>query len=261
MPANSIVLIGSGNMAFNLGTALYKAGYNISCVHSIDHESGSRLARKLGSTFTGDLSRIPSKAGFYLLCVPDDIIPQLAAKLNTYRGCIVHTSGTVNIDVFNAHKGSYGVLYPLMVFNAKKIISFSGIPTCIEGSNAATLKKLNLLAGSISKTVHKINSNDRKIIHLAAVFACNFSNLNYTIAEALLKAEGLPFGMLHPLIKETAEKTTSMSPVLAQTGPASRNDIEVIDQHKALLSGKHDLKKMYELLTGLIIKNKKNGTL
>ena len=136
---------------------------------------------------------------------------------------VVHTSGSVPIDTISAKRK--GVLYPLQSFTKEKEIDFSTVPLCIEASNKDDLVVLKKLANTISKSVFEVSSIQRAQIHLAAVFANNFSNHMYTIANELCEKEGLPFDLLKPLIMESTAKLQVLKPDKAQTGPAIRNDI------------------------------------
>jgi predicted short-subunit dehydrogenase-like oxidoreductase (DUF2520 family) len=141
------------------------------------------------------------------------------------------------------------VFYPVQTFSLKHPVSFKNIPVCIEANNALAQKKITALAKTITKKIHYINSDQRKKIHLAAVFANNFSNHLFAIAEHILKRENISFDLLRPLILETAMKVQNGSPLQMQTGPAKRGDAGVIEEHLKMLSNKKALREIYKLIS------------
>jgi predicted short-subunit dehydrogenase-like oxidoreductase (DUF2520 family) len=144
---------------------------------------------------------------------------------------------------------NYGVFYPLQTFSKSREISFSDIPICIEANQSSTLLKLQQLAGTLSSSVHPINSEERKTLHLAAVFANNFVNHLYSIGSEILQENNLSFDLLKPLIRETAAKIETLHPLEAQTGPARRNDQGVINAQLKLLQDQPEFQKIYSFVT------------
>ena len=136
---------------------------------------------------------------------------------------MIHTAGSIPADIFRDHAGNYGVLYPLMTFTKGRSLDLSGVPFCIEGSNAESTGLLEIMAGKLSRKVCRMDSAQRRIIHLAGIIASNFSNHMYRLSGQLLGESGVDFELLRPLILETAAKVTEMDPAEAQTGPAARN--------------------------------------
>ena len=165
---------------------------------------------------------------------------------------VLHTSGSLPLQVLKPLGKRYGVLYPLQTFTKKRVLDFSEIPLCIEAVNSATLKDVRELAGILSNHIEEISSDRRKILHLAAVFANNFVNHLYTLADGILQREGLDFNLLRPLIFETAHKVLSFSPEQAQTGPAKRGDEGILSMHKALLKNDSKLLNLYTILSDSI---------
>lgn len=261
MVISDIVIIGSGNTAVNLAVAFRKIGRNISCVFSRDAVKAGKLAEKVGAECITDIAALPRTAGLYILAVSDDAIEDVVMSLPRVSGIVAHTSGSVEMSVFEKKVAAYGVFYPLMHLSAHKIIEFSGIPLCIEANNQENLEALQGLASALSNEVHIVSSEQRKILHLSAVFACNFTNLNYFIAEEILKKHHLPFSMLRPLILETAGKIKNDSPSKLQTGPAVRKDLKVIKEHIRLLENFPEYRKIYNLFTDLIFKKKNSHEL
>ncbi|MBA3972009.1 MAG: DUF2520 domain-containing protein, partial [Bacteroidetes bacterium] len=194
-----------------------------------------------------------------IIAVKDDVIASVAKQLNLKDKIVVHTSGTVDMAVLKKVTKNYGVLYPLQTLSKDIEIDFKTVPVCIEASNKATSESLQYFAKSISRNVQRINSEQRKKIHLAAVFACNFSNHMYSIADDLLGNDKLSLELLKPLIEETANKIKLGRPHKMQTGPAIRGDKQTINAHLKLLSKDKRNQKIYKLLSeSIVTASKKN---
>ncbi|MFY9308354.1 MAG: DUF2520 domain-containing protein [Bacteroidia bacterium] len=260
-PRYKIVLLGAGNVATHLGLALKKSGQPIVQVYSRQFENAVGLAKKLNCGYTDSLKTIDKTADVYIIAVKDDVVGEIAKLLKLKNKIVVHTSGSVDMNVLKTASANYGVFYPLQTFSKSNKVNIKAVPFCLEASNSKTLKSLTVLAENISNNVLEINSEQRKTIHLAAVFACNFSNHMYAIADVLLKANNLSLDILKPLIEETAKKIQHASPVEMQTGPAKRKDKNTMNKHLQLLGNRKEYKKMYRLLSKSIMdldKQKKN---
>jgi predicted short-subunit dehydrogenase-like oxidoreductase (DUF2520 family) len=244
-----IILIGAGNVATQLGIALSDAGYNISQVYSHTKKSAAALSRQLNAEAINDLKKMDKNATIYIIAVKDDAIAAVAKELRVKDKIVVHTSGSVPMNVLKSVSENYGVFYPLQTFTKDKKTDFRSVPICIEGCNRATSTTLQYFAKSISSNVQLINSDQRRVIHLAAVFACNFSNHMYAIAEEILKKNKLSLDLLQPLIEETAMKIRKNSPAEAQTGPAVRGDKKTMDGHLKLLGNDKKRKELYQLIS------------
>ncbi|MEG1580162.1 MAG: DUF2520 domain-containing protein [Bacteroidaceae bacterium] len=233
-----IALIGAGNVATNLSQALVQVGHSIVQVYSRTDESASLLAKKLNCTYTSNVANIIVGADVYLFSVKDSILASLAKKIAQGRSesLFIHTAGSMPLSVFENLTPRYGVVYPMQTFSKERKVDFKHIPIFIEANSHVEEQKLILLFGALSDNVSVLSSTKRKFLHLAAVFACNFTNHCYAKAEQLLKEEGIPFDVMLPLIEETAAKIHSLSPQAAQTGPAVRFDKNVMDAHCSLLS-------------------------
>lgn len=255
-PTN-IILIGAGNVATSFGLALYKEGYLISQVYSLTKKSAEILAKKINAKAITDLKKLDTNATIYIIAVKDDAIEKVAKKLHLKNKIVVHTSGSVSLNALKNVSENYGVFYPLQTFSKERKIDFKNVPICIEANNKTTSITLNYFAKSISNNVQNINSEQRKAIHLAAVFACNFSNYLYVIAESILKKNKLSLNLLKPLIEETANKIKNNSPSEMQTGPAIRGDKKTMKAHFKLLSDNKDYKQLYALLSKSIIDSSK----
>ena len=245
-----IALIGRGRVATHLLKALQLAGHEVVSVNS------------------RTLEELPMAADIYILSVKDsalqDVIKQLVNQLHIdtpslWRGkgeaLFLHTAGSMPLDLFKGCCTRYGVLYPMQTFSLDREVDFHEIPLFIEASDAASLQQIRALADSVSQHVYELSTADRRYLHLAAVFACNFTNHCYTLAADVLAQKGLPFDVMLPLIDETARKVHELHPVDAQTGPAVRGDQNVMDAQKALLDDR--LATIYMLMSESIQDEKK----
>ena len=246
----NIILVGSGNVATHLGIALQNCNYKIVQVYSRSIENAKKLAQKLNTNFTNDLTQLKT-ADLIIVSVNDDAISTVLSKLK--NTAIVHTSGSIGIDVFEPNFSDFGVFYPLQTFNKDIELTISEIPFCIEGSSKAFEKELIEIAKNLSSNVITMNSEQRKQLHIAAVFACNFSNQMFSIADDLLTEKDIDFKILLPLIKQTIAKLNTNKPKAVQTGPAKRKDIKIIQEHINLIQ-QEDIKELYQEISNNIIK-------
>ncbi len=252
-----IVLIGAGNVATQLGHALKNSKCTIVQVFSKHINSASRLAKLLKCDYTNSTEYLNLTADIYIIAVNDDAISTVVNQLQLKNKIVVHTSGSVEMALLKSASKNYGVFYPLQTFSIGAEVNFKTIPICIEASNSGTLIILLSLASSISNNVQKINSEQRKVIHLAAVFACNFSNHLYSIAETILASNHLSLDILKPLIEVTAKKIQHHSPAEMQTGPAIRNDKKTMNNHLTMLSEQKKYQQLYKLISKSIIDSAK----
>ncbi|MFN8286397.1 MAG: F420-dependent NADP oxidoreductase [Chitinophagales bacterium] len=248
----NVSIIGAGNVATQLALALRKAGHTMVQVYNRSNDAGEELARTVGASFTSNLSQL-AEADIYLISVKDDAIAEIAAGLQLKDKFVAHTSGTKSRNLLKDVTVNNGVFYPLQTMTRKAVLDFKKIPFLIEGSNNATTLALEGLAASLSEKIHIVDEEQRQWIHVAAVFANNFTNHLYGISEHLLAEHGLPFDILKPLIFKAIENLERYSPSELQTGPAARQDMLVIDRHLQLLADESRLKKIYEVLTESII--------
>ncbi|MCF8296614.1 MAG: DUF2520 domain-containing protein [Saprospiraceae bacterium] len=254
-----ISIIGTGNVATHLAVALSNVGHDIACIYGRSEKSAKILSDKVSSNYISNIKEIPIESDLIIVSISDDVIKSLIQKLNFGSTLIIHTSGTVGMEILKKSSENYGVFYPLQTFSKDKYVDFTNIPICIESNNENNLQLLYEIGESISNDIRKINSEQRKIIHLAAVFACNFTNYLYSIADEILESEGIAFDILKPLILETSNKIISNKPADVQTGPASRCDFEIIQKHLEQLKKKPEFKKIYDLLSQNIIEKHKQN--
>lgn len=248
----SIIILGTGNLAQHLCHSFSE----VSSINLIQVFGRNTETLKKLSTYAETCSN-PNEikdADVYIIAVKDDAIAKVSQSLTSKKGIVVHTSGAVEMDAIESVNS--GIFYPLQTFTKGKAIDFKSIPICIEAKQSSALQVLRILGEAISETVYEITSDQRKKLHLAAVFANNFTNHLYSISEDICLQEGLPFELLQPLILETAKKVQSITPKEAQTGPARRDDKKSIQNHLSLLKDKKQtelyilfseaIKKVYE---------------
>ncbi|TAH43697.1 MAG: DUF2520 domain-containing protein [Bacteroidetes bacterium] len=250
-----IVLIGTGNVAMHLGPALIKAGHEVIQLVGRTEKHSKFLANKLSCDYTINKKQISPKADTYIVALRDEAIGLYSKHIPSEAKLVVHTSGSVNANVFSGITQHYGVLYPIQTLSTKRKINFETIPLCLEANSEKAKKKLLTLAKSLSKEVHWTSHDQRQTIHLAAVFANNFSNHLFALAEDMLTKKGMSFDLIRPLIAETAAKVQKSSAHQMQTGPARRGDTETIEKHIELLKNKPQLLQIYKILTRSIQEN------
>jgi len=248
-----VCLIGSGNLATQLGIALFKKGHEIVQVWSRTAGNAMDLAVQLNCQYTNEISLINTDSDIYIISVADKAIEQVLSGHFCGNKLVVHTSGSTPMELLSPYCENFGVFYPFQTFSKSKKVDFGTIPICLEANTPQNLEILKDLAQSISKNIQLINSDQRQQIHLAAVFACNFVNHFYSIGEGLLREKGIGFDILKPLIVETAAKIVDHLPKSVQTGPAIRNDKEIIDKHLDFLGNHPDLQILYQQISDRII--------
>ena len=246
-----IVLIGAGRLATQLGMALRSVGHEITAVWSRTMESAEVLASQIGGMPTNDLSELPAEADAFIVSVKDSALTTVVAEAVKGRSgqLFMHTAGSMPLTLFSGFATRYGVFYPMQSFSKERRVDFAEIPVFIEAGDADSLATIRRLAASVSRRVSELSTADRKYLHLAAVFACNFTNHCYDLAAQLLERSGLSFDVMLPLVDETARKVHELSPHQAQTGPAVRYDENVINMQRNLLADCPDLQKVYDLMS------------
>lgn len=240
-----IVILGAGRVATHMAKVLHKNGHKIDAVWSRTMESAQRLARVVDSSPVNDISVLPTDADAYIIAVKDSALQEVIAKVTKGRETrlFLHTAGSMPLSVFDGYTENGGVFYPMQTFSMEREVDFRAIPLFIEGADA----RIRQLAESISEHVYELSSDDRKYLHLAAVFACNFANHCYTLAAEVLEKKGLPFDVMLPLVDETARKVHELHPKEAQTGPAIRGDKNVMAAQAALLDSR--MQAIYNLMS------------
>lgn len=249
------VIIGSGNVATHLSLALASLeGIEICQVYSPTEAHAEILAERLNCDFVTDPTQIRKDADVYLFALKDQALETVIRAVPANNGLWLHTSGSMPMQVFAGYTERYGVLYPLQTFSKSREISFRGIPLFIECHREEDKNCLEELARRLSGKVCELSSEKRRSLHLAAVFACNFTNHIYALAEEILAKEGLSRDYLFPLIDETAAKVHELPAQEAQTGPAIRYDENIINKHLGMLADDPDVQTLYRLLSQSIHK-------
>lgn len=246
-----ITLIGAGNLATNLGKSLHAAGHDFIQVYSRTMEHASELAAILGGSPTDNIDNIKDTSDVYIFSVKDSALVNLIPRIckDKANKVFLHTAGSMPMDVFEGMALHYGVFYPMQTFSKEREVDFSVIPCFIEANDKFAKEILQVLTSGISEHIFELSSEDRKYLHLSAVFACNFVNHCYDISARILQKCNIPFDVMLPLIDETAKKVHDISPADAQTGPAVRYDENVIRAQSAMLKNNPLIKDVYERLS------------
>lgn len=246
-----IVVIGAGRLATHLTKALYEAEHEIVQVYSRTIASATSLACAVNAVPVTDVSALTEGADLYILAVKDDALATLIPMIGKIAKdrVVVHTAGSVPMGVFDGHAVHYGVFYPMQTFSKERKVNFAEIPCFLEANDGQTYALMERVAASVSRKVYALSTEQRRYLHLAAVFACNFVNHCYAIASDLLEANGLPFEVMYPLIDETAAKVHDIPPVQAQTGPAVRYDRNVIRKQSEMLQHNQVVREVYDKMS------------
>ncbi len=248
-----ITLIGAGKLGNHLAVKLAACGEKLLQIFSRKAEKAAALAKQTGASPCHRLEEISAGADLYLLCVADDAIGEVAKNLRKTLpkdSFLAHTSGSQPSDLLGQDQERRGVFYPLQSFSPDKTPEWSEIPFCLYASQKEDEKLLLQLARKISSRTYLLDDQQRSELHLAAVFANNFTNYLLSIAYERCEQHDIPFDLLHPLILETARKAVNQPPPARhQTGPAVRNDQKTIQKHLQQLRQNPSLQKLYVLLT------------
>ena len=243
-----VVMIGTGNVATVLSKLLVSKGHEIIQVYGRNPDHSSRLAKEIQTKSCSDPGDIDLSADLYLVALSDTALYSISSWFNPGNKLVVHTAGSVPMDVLKGSSTNYGVLYPLQSLR-KEMESFPEIPFLIEGNTPDDLCLIEELASDLSGTVVKMNSDDRMRLHIGAVMVSNFTNYLYTRTAEYYTDQQLDFRLLLPLMKESVNRLEQYDPAQMQTGPAVRDDQTTIQKHLKLLSGKNDLADLYKRLS------------
>ena len=258
----TISFAGAGNVAGNLAPALYKSGFEIKYILSRNPENAISLASVVKAKPVASIEEITDDTDLLILALPDQAIPGVALNVKNagkFSGILVQTSGSQSLGAITQHHARGGVFYPLQSFTRHTRPNINEIPFCIEGASPEIESVLTVLAGTLSKDVRIVDTNQRASIHLAAVFASNFTNYMYSVADCLLAKTNVDPDILLPLIRETALRIKGGDAAGLQTGPAVRGDWSTIDMHLNMLRGNTEIKEIYKTISELIVKLKDSG--
>jgi predicted short-subunit dehydrogenase-like oxidoreductase (DUF2520 family) len=249
----NMVVIGSGNVAFHLVKAFSKTGVRILQILAHNEKTASALSKTFSVPYILDPALLFKEADLYLLTVQDDYIRETAVGLHLKDQLLVHTSGFSSLNLLSGASTRTGVLWPLQTLSSGRAIEYKDIPFFIEGKSEEIAELLSQFASLVSNRVMVSDSPTRQKIHLAAVIASNLTNQLYSISASILERQDIPFGVLAPLILETASKAGKQHPFRSQTGPAVRKDLKVIEKHLELLRDDPAFRDIYRLITENII--------
>ncbi len=250
---------GAGRVATALCMGFFHAGIKIGKIVSKSGRSARSLAERCNADWNRKL-KFDGKTEIIIVAVPDHLLQEVITDLSCSENTIVaHTAGSLGLEVFPGHIKRRGVFYPLQTFTKGRKISYNKLPFFIEASNPDIEQMLAEIAGLLGGEVHFIDSERRKLIHLSAVFASNFTNHMLTAGKEIAEKAGMDFTILEPLIRETVSKALEYSPGLSQTGPAIRNDQITIKKHLELLSFSREFQDIYRDITQSIIKYHKSN--
>lgn len=251
-----IAILGAGNLAWNLAPALEDAGHEITEVYARDLQKAKEITERIyTATPKDDLDFSESRAELFILAIKDDALSEVADQVILPEGSIlVHTSGAIPMEVLSQSSASYvGVFYPLQSFTKGKKVDFEEVPFLLESEDEGSLQLLKKVAKSLSQLVYILRAKDRQAVHVAAVFASNFTNHMLRIAEDILHRQGLDAELLKPLIIESISKSLQLGARKAQTGPANREDYETLETHHHFLAYNEQLAEIYRLISQDII--------
>jgi predicted short-subunit dehydrogenase-like oxidoreductase (DUF2520 family) len=242
------VIIGSGNVATAMGDRLLSAGHAIVQIAARRAEAAAPLAQKWGSAYTTEWERVDREADIYIVALSDRVLPELSKHLSLSGRLVVHTAGAAPAAVLRGVSERCGVLYPLQSLR-KEMRPVPELPLLIDACRSEDLPVIEGVARSLSRLVAHADDAERLRYHVAAVVVNNFTNHLYTLAADFCRKEGIDFGLLLPIIRETAARLESHPPKETQTGPAIRGDRATVEKHLDLLANYHDLKELYQLFT------------
>jgi predicted short-subunit dehydrogenase-like oxidoreductase (DUF2520 family) len=249
MYQNAISFAGAGRVAEALCKELFHAGFPIDKIVSETKYSGMLLADACQATWSSDLL-FGDSTKIIIVAVPDHKLKSVLGNLKCAPGTlVVHTAGSFGFDIFPEHIKHKGIFYPLQTFSKGRKVNFTDLPFLLESSDDESSAILRKLVESIHGEVHFIDTDHRKMLHLAAVFICNFTNHMLTMGKEVALKAGFSFDLLAPLLKETVSKAIDSGPENSQTGPAVRHDRNTIEKHMELLSYSSELQKIYNEMT------------
>ena len=249
----NVTIVGAGNVAWHLGHTCYRSGMNIIRVINRSEPAGKDLAGALRSGYSADFQTDLSDSDFILVAVKDSVLGDVLHRIGPAQAIILHTSGSLGIDIFPSENKNVGVLYPFQTLTRNFPADFSNLPLCIEAFDKNTLSTIRNFAGKLGSNIWELSSEQRRYLHLSGIIVNNFTNHLAGQTFKFMEKHHLDRKLIMPLIKETIRKLDFISPEEAQTGPARRKDLNIVQKHLELLSDEPELKKLYSFLTDSII--------
>ena len=247
-----ISFIGSGNVATHLALAFHAAGHVVDQVLSREYDHAQLLASRVGAVAIDRTELLRQGSDFFFLAVNDDAIFDLALDLRLPEAVVIHTSGSTPLSVLQSVSRRHGVVWSPQTFVRDIAMDYLHLPFCIEGSSPEVTDEIEALVDTVSQQVHRLDFEQRRWTHLAAVMVNNFGNAMNAMAQELMQCRGLDFAMLRPLIDMTARKADFGDLWAQQTGPAKRHDYKTISAQRRLLADEPQLLQLYDLLTEII---------
>jgi predicted short-subunit dehydrogenase-like oxidoreductase (DUF2520 family) len=250
---HNISFAGAGKVSTALCRKISESGIKIDLIVSVNEEKGRSLSESCGASWSAELD-FPVSTDLIIVAVPDHVLKSILENIKCRPDTIVaHTAGSIGLDLFPEYISNKGVFYPLQTFSIERKIDFTDLPFMLESSDIQSSAVLEALALSIGGKPFFVSTEQRIMIHLAAVFICNFTNHLLTAGKLVADRAGVPFEIFYPLLQETVSKAIELGPEKSQTGPAVRNDQNTIEKHLELLSFSPELKKIYNEITMSII--------
>ena len=246
-----IAIVGAGNVAYTLCKVLKDKGIMPYCVFVRNASSAEKMRQNLDVEVVSDYEKV-IKSDFLIIAVKDDAIAEVATHLVDYKGLAVHTSGTQSSEVLNGIE-RYGVFYPLQTMSKDREISFDDVPLLIYANSPEDLIRLHGFSAALSTKVEYCDDEQRKAIHLAAVYVSNFTDVMLGIGDNILKNNNMDLSIMGPLVQEMIKKSFEMSPEYSLTGPARRGDLATIQEHEKMLADRPKELAIYKMLTDYIM--------
>ena len=252
----TVAIVGTGNVAWHLSLAFHHAGIKVKSIANRDLHKSEKFISEQGIPAVPKNLNDLLEADIIFLCISDKALLKVIETLNiSDQKLIVHTSGSHPLSVFKGRNyQEFGVFYPFQTFTKEKRINFREVPIFVEGSSEKTENRLTELAKVLSGKVHRMNSSSRMKLHIAGIFASNFTNLVLWESDKILASIGLERDIIQPLVDETVSKAFSIGPADGQTGPAARGDLEIVEKHEAFLEGT-PLAILYKKISDQIMEN------
>ncbi len=251
MSSKKLSIIGSGNVANYFASTFYDNGINVNQITSKNIEHAQLLANKVNSNAIAKISDLDFEIDYLIVAVNDSSIADVLAEIPVHVSPIIlHTSGNTDIKIFNPLFRNFGVLYPLQTFSKHTSLVNTNFPILLEANSKETLKKIRDLVSLFTNNIMELDSNQRQVTHLAAVFANNFTNHLFSISSSILANENIDFQILFPLLNETISKIQVGEPDAIQTGPARRNDENTMKKHQEILTKyPKNFKLIYDIIS------------
>ncbi len=251
-----VAFIGSGNVATHLAGGLSAAGCEIVCVCSPTRAHARRLADRFNDCLAIEsVGSLPADADLYLISTVDSAVANIASEMPRVTGLVAHTSGSVPLSALRTVSEMTAVIYPLQTFSREVDVRLDDVPFFTEASTAEAHAFADRIAGLLSPKVYHADSAHRKTLHIAGVLSCNFANYLWDRTSDLLGQAGYSFDVVRPLIEATLRKAVEVGPHAAQTGPAMRGDLAVIESHIESLDP--TTADIYRIITEAIIDSHK----